>query len=370
MKNQLLIVFAFILWQHSAAQSFTLKGELRDFKPVKMVYFFYRTSAEKMKDSTGLTNNKFIFKGNVTEPTQALMQVNYKDPDHKPQKMTFYIEPGTMKLLATGDAANFTLSGSDSHKSYEIMSDMLKPVSTVVDSLQQVYQAARRTGSKEEMKKLQEQLVNLGKEQAEIYGVFVKRYPNSPLALYALQQYAGFDIDPVKVEPLFGMLPDEVKSRPAAIDLKKLIEAAKLTAIGQPAIEFTQPDTSGVEVSLSSFKGKYVLLDFWASWCAPCRAENPAVVKVFNNYKDKNFTILGVSLDGAGTRSKWLDAIHKDGLTWTHVSDLKFWNNAAARLYGVKAIPQNFLIDPKGKIVGRNLRGAELGKKLAELLRE
>jgi peroxiredoxin len=134
------------------------------------------------------------------------------------------------------------------------------------------------------------------------------------------------------------------------------------------APEFVQDDTLSRPVALSSFRGKYVLIDFWASWCGPCRQENPNVVKAFNQFAPKGFTVLGVSLDQPGAKQKWIDAIRKDGLTWTQVSDLKYWDNAAARLYGVRGIPQNYLIDPAGKIVAKNLRGEELLKKLAEIL--
>ena len=120
-------------------------------------------------------------------------------------------------------------------------------------------------------------------------------------------------------------------------------------------------------ISLSSFKGKYVLVDFWASWCGPCRQENPNLVKAFNRFKNQNFTVLGVSLDRPGNKEKWLKAIHNDGLAWTHVSDLNFWNSKTAALYVVRAIPQNFLLDPNGKIIGKNLRGEDLENKLEEL---
>jgi len=141
-----------------------------------------------------------------------------------------------------------------------------------------------------------------------------------------------------------------------------------IAGIGKIAPDFTQADTSGKPVSLKDFRGKYVLLDFWASWCGPCRAENPNVVKAYNKYQAKNFTIISVSLDRPGKKDDWMKAIHHDHLTWTNISDLKFWGNAVAKLYDINSIPCNFLIGPDGKIVAKNLQGDDLEKTLDKLL--
>jgi peroxiredoxin len=262
------------------------------------------------------------------------------------------------------------VSGSKSQKAFEAVEKLEKPYNEKEEALSNKYRGYYAAKDTAAMKSLEDEFDNLSKEKDEkVYHQYLIENPNSRVALYVLNQYAGYDLDAKKVEPLFRKLPAATRNLASGVAFKKRIEIAKKTGIGAYAMNFTQNDTLNKPVSLSDFKGKYVLLDFWASWCGPCRAENPNVVKAFNNYKDKNFTVLSVSLDQPGKKQAWLDAIHKDGLTWNHVSDLKFWDNAVAKEYGIRAIPQNLLLDPSGKIIAKNIRGEELAKKLEEVIK-
>ncbi len=165
----------------------------------------------------------------------------------------------------------------------------------------------------------------------------------------------------------YGLLQGDAKKGPFAAVIEKTLQTVGVGKIGTVLPEFKQNDVNGKLFSLASLRGKYVLIDFWASWCGPCRAENPNVVKTYNKFKDKNFTVLGVSLDQ--DKPRWLEAIKKDGLSWTHVSDLKYWNNEVAVQFGIQSIPANFLIDPNGVIIGRDLRGDDLVKALTAVIK-
>ncbi len=202
--------------------------------------------------------------------------------------------------------------------------------------------------------------------EANRLAAFIKLHPDSFVSLYLLSNLSA-NIPADKTESLYGAIGQSYKNTSYAKNILKGIEAKKITAIGKTAPDFEQPDTSGQIVKLTDFRGGYVLLDFWASWCIPCRAENPNVVKAYRRFHHKGFTVLSVSLDQPGGKEAWIKAISQDQLTWTHVSDLQFWNNAVAKLYGIKSIPQNYLLDRTGKIIAVNIRGDELNKKLLEI---
>lgn len=177
-----------------------------------------------------------------------------------------------------------------------------------------------------------------------------------------LDKDAYFDVYVATAEKLRKEWPTYTHAK----DFIDMVDKMKTLAIGQVAPEISLPNPEGKVVPLSSLRGKYVLVDFWAKWCGPCRKENPNIVRAYNQYKDKGFTVYGVSLDR--TKDDWLQGIREDGLTWTHVSDLKFWQSEAAKTYNITAIPFSLLLDPDGKIIAKNLRGQALDDKLEEVL--
>ena len=268
---------------------------------------------------------------------------------------------------AANDIKKATATGSLSQTEYTYFITNFLPTNEKISKLIPVLNAEKNTAKRDSMIKVFEGLKSKIKD---LVTKFIAEKPSSAVSSFVLLQFYQLLGNEKILEQKYATFKGDAKKGLFATLIEQKILAANKPATGSAgseAADFTQNDVNGNPVSLSSFRGKFVLIDFWASWCGPCRKENPNVVRAYHRFKDKNFTILGISMDS--DKSKWLQAIAADALPWTHVSDLKGWQNAVGQMYQVSSIPANFLLDPTGKIIATNLRGEDLERKLEEVLK-
>jgi peroxiredoxin len=375
MKKLLLLVMAALPSVLFAQENFVIKGKVGTVTTPAKVFLMYRQDANTITDSALVNNGNFDFKGQVKDITFARLIMDYKgvsvqnlDRKSPPDMIVVYLVNGTTLVKSTDSLSKAKVTGTTVNEDNQKFTAYTKSITAANAALDAEYEAMpKEKRDKAFNDYIDKKSDSISVKERALDSLYIQANPDSYMSLQALRGMGGPYPDYAQLEPEFVKLSPGLRASKAGITYQKYLDLLKTVAIGAAAPEFAQPDTNGKMLSLSSFKGKYVLLDFWASWCGPCRAENPNVVKAFNSYKGKNFTILSVSLDRPGKRDNWIKAINKDGLTWNHVSDLKFWDNDAAKLYGIQAIPQNFLIDPNGKIIGKDLFGDALEKKLGEI---
>lgn len=277
-----------------------------------------------------------------------------------------------LPLVVSAQIKNFTTEEIQKDKNYIALIAEIKPFEDKLQALSKESQQATPAQKNDPAYRagIEKRYSEVANELTIILKSFIAKHPDSYISLLALNELISSGTEATALYSLYQKLSESVQKTDFGKELGDRILSSTRTAIGAVAPDFTQKDPSGKPVKLSDFLGKYVLIDFWASWCGPCRSENPNVVKAYKQFKNKNFEILGVSLDNPNAKSAWLKAIETDKLTWPQVSDLQGWKNSAARLYGVQSIPQNFLLDPKGVIVAKNLRGEQLIATLNTVLNE
>jgi len=360
----------------SQKKDFSITGKIGKLdKPAKIYIDYNDAQGQGKEDSADVINGGFRLAGSITGYTTARMALDHEGKGkpfsiYSPGADVIYFYFGPEKIQVTSDDSLSSAVFTGSKVYDEFAAYTLKTGGSIM-ALTAAYQKEYAEASPEDkkdpefMEALNAKQLELRKQRGLKQVEFAKNNPNSYFAMVALSEAAGTYIDLTAAQTVLDGLNKEFRENDLGKELQQRINAQHLTAVGKPAPVFTQNDVKGKPLSLADLKGKVVLLDFWASWCSPCRAENPNMLKQYKLYKDKGFEIVSVSLDSK--QDAWEKAIADDGLPWLHVSDLKGWNNAVGRLYGVRGVPTCYLIDKDGKIIADNVRGEKLNEKLAEI---
>ncbi|SDJ51612.1 Peroxiredoxin [Pedobacter sp. ok626] len=371
-KILILLILIFPILLHAQNASYILKGKIARVDAPAKVYMSTEKRSGTYIDSATVQKGQFELKGTIADPYPVRLVLKYEDSDKQEYLTNFYLEPGIITISSADSFKNAIIKGSKLNADNEKLKNAVK----LNEQKLQTYLSEWRSAhpGQKEMDSIDRadyslKLKENKKASMQIYFDFIKENPNSFISLDAIKYVGGPIPNYAEIAPLFNSLSPDIKNTITGKEHAKFLTTVNATAIGKMAPEFTLYDPDGKPVKLSDFKGKYVLVDFWASWCMPCRAENPNLIKAFNKFHGKGLEILGVSFDDEKRKNDWLAAIKKDGLLWKNVSDLKGWNaeNVVAGLYGIRAIPQNVLLDKTGKIIGKNLKGEALNKKLEEI---
>jgi peroxiredoxin len=349
--------------------SFIINGTVSGLQ-VNTLYFtessFFNNVKPKVQKLL-ISDGKFSVKGAFTEPVPVFLST---EPDYKkdPAMATqFILDQGEISVRIKGGLNDVVITGSMAQDDMQRLSLGQEPFFEKLNQIGKEAELKSQSGISPDSIAAQYRIPfqNVNKGLVTYQRSFVKENPKAFPSLLLIPSIAGSTFNFFEADSLLSSLSSVIQNSSTARLVKDYIDSEKKTSVGAIAPEFALSDTSGKAIPLSTLKGKYVLLDFWAAWCGPCRQENPNVVNAYQQFKDKGFTVFGVSLDR--DKKSWLAAIRKDNLNWQHVSDLKYWSSEAAALYRVSSIPRNFLLDPDGRIIGRDLRGPDLLDKLNQI---
>lgn len=359
MKNVLwsLVIMFFLASCSGPSNEYVINGTAQGASPGWVVLSKVVDNKLVAIDSVETTDGRFSFSGTIDMPEAYFLEFKVDQVFQR-----FFVEPG--KIDVSGNVQSLVFEGSELQDIYVSFNEGVKQLDDQRDALYKEFQSAMENGDNARVEQIKEEAGAIDDNQQNFIMDFVKSQNTNVVGPYVtVNNIYQFELDDlVAIRAGFS---EAIAGSKYVKMIDDKIAKLNSVAIGQPAPMFSQNDSTGSPVSLDTFKGKYLLVDFWASWCSPCRKENPNVVLAYQKYNDKGFDILGVSLDK--DHQRWIDAIAADNLTWTHVSDLQGWQNEASNLYGVSSIPANFLLDPDGIIIGKNLREEALQEKLAEI---
>ncbi|MGF7231341.1 redoxin domain-containing protein [Arachidicoccus sp.] len=371
----LLFLFGTVkVWSQPAmsSKSFNIKGKVNGISIGTIILSYPDLNGEKLIfDSSAIKNGTFQFKGTVKLPVGADLYIKGSEHRYAAQNLNFYLENSPISICVNSDSISSSkVTGSFSNDDKDSIAVCMAPYYEILESLRRLRGFASAQHSDSILKSLENIYGELPAMRRSLIVGYAFAHPNS----YAITSMLNMDFTNNQtalplLKSVYNHFSNTVKSSIGGQGIASLIKRIERVQIGKNAPEFSLPDQNGKNVHLASFNGKYILLDFWASWCVPCRAESPYLVKAYKKYKDKNFTVISVSLDDERTEQNWMNAFKKDGMQWTQLCSLKGYADPVRMLYSVQGIPDNFLISPAGKIIARGLRGEEIGLKLAEIFK-